>query len=340
MPQSIVILGMHRSGTSALAGLMVAAGASPGSPLVGANDGNPRGYWELAPLVAFNDRLLRTLGREWHDIAPLAPGWEREPAIVACDREAVALLQAQFAGRATVLLKDPRLCLTLPFWRRALHAAGHRMHVVVMVRPVAEVVLSLNARYAFPPSAVAYLWARSTLGALRATFDEPSTLVTFADVMARPARVAARIDAAAGTALTGLDAAAATVDPALYHQRDAATAGLPAALESLCADMYAACAEAAHLDARIGAAACMHFQAALGQLDVSLLPQLLQQALWSAREAASALADEIAAARVAHRARDERELQLRARIGALEAAAGDAAPAAALASGSSGTSEG
>ncbi len=64
----VLVTGMHRSGTSALAGALLAAGLEGGS----ASDlestpiaANPAGYAERRSLVAFNDRLLQSLGWRW-----------------------------------------------------------------------------------------------------------------------------------------------------------------------------------------------------------------------------------------------------------------------------------
>src|SRR5262249_1740037 len=73
---AIVVLGMHRSGTSALAGMLHHLGVALGDELMPATADNPRGYWEHRDIVAINDRLMTELGRTWHDVRPLPPMWE------------------------------------------------------------------------------------------------------------------------------------------------------------------------------------------------------------------------------------------------------------------------
>ena len=63
----LVVLGMHRSGTSLLANLLGRLGASYGGPLIQAHVDNPGGYWEHAEIVSIHDDFLASRGRSWHD---------------------------------------------------------------------------------------------------------------------------------------------------------------------------------------------------------------------------------------------------------------------------------
>src|SRR3546814_8776754 len=58
---ALVVLGMHRSGTSALANALAAAGADPGERLVPGSPGNETGHWEDAFEVATHQRLLAAM---------------------------------------------------------------------------------------------------------------------------------------------------------------------------------------------------------------------------------------------------------------------------------------
>src|SRR5450432_3468844 len=65
--QAILILGMHRSGTSALSGAACTLGASAPRTLLPANFANPNGYWESLPLVQAHNELLESAGSSWDD---------------------------------------------------------------------------------------------------------------------------------------------------------------------------------------------------------------------------------------------------------------------------------
>src|ERR1700686_2628559 len=90
---ALVVLGMHRSGTSALAGMLHHLGVALGERLMPASPDNPRGYWEHSEIVDADQRLMASLGWAWDDIRPLPAGFEREAAAQAATRELIAILR-------------------------------------------------------------------------------------------------------------------------------------------------------------------------------------------------------------------------------------------------------
>lgn len=86
---ALVVLGMHRSGTSALTRLLHTAGADAGGRLLGASAGNELGHWEDAFVVETNERLLAALGRRWDDVRPLPAGWLQDESAVAARRDII-----------------------------------------------------------------------------------------------------------------------------------------------------------------------------------------------------------------------------------------------------------
>ena len=75
MPDVIVVLGMHRSGTSAVAGTLTKLGGAAPKHLLTADSGNPRGYFESVAFMEFHDELLASAGSCWHDWRLFNPGW-------------------------------------------------------------------------------------------------------------------------------------------------------------------------------------------------------------------------------------------------------------------------
>src|SRR5580658_3699015 len=119
----IFIVGMHRSGTSATAGALAALGmASPsGSDRTSTTEWNERGNFESKRLMAVNDRLLSVLGGSWSGPPELEPGWEGDHALDDLRARAGRAFAQSFPTRPTAW-KDPRSCLTLPFWRTVVTA--------------------------------------------------------------------------------------------------------------------------------------------------------------------------------------------------------------------------
>ena len=190
---AILVLGMHRSGTSVLTRMLNLLGAAvPGDLMPEAND-NPRGYWESRPIARFNNGLLRSAGSDWNDDSAIPAGWFSAPARQADADIALALLEQEFGDAPVVVFKDPRLCRLLPFWQQVLEQrAGRRCHAVLMLRDPLEVVHSLQARLhdaATRPAAVAatsrglLLWLRHVLDAERHSRSLPRGVVDYGQLL-------------------------------------------------------------------------------------------------------------------------------------------------------------
>jgi len=173
---------MHRSGTSALTRVLSLHGAALGDGLMAPGPGNPKGFWEKQEIAELNDRLLAALGSSWNDPRPLPEGWLDGEHAVRAEEEIGAVLEG-FRDAALFAIKDPRLTMLLPLWRRALERAGIRVVVVLVVRPVAEVAKSLAARDGWPIGLGWLLWSRSVHDMLRNVAGLPNCVVTYASLL-------------------------------------------------------------------------------------------------------------------------------------------------------------
>ena len=167
--QLVVVIGMHRSGTSLAMQALAALGVEVGEALIGADAHNPRGYLEAAQVVALHDDLLGDLGRGWgtpEHLLPLPPGWGRSAAGRRAQARIAAVLEARIAaagGAERIALKDPRLTLFLPLWRRAARRLGVGMRIVLCLRHPAAVAASLAARDRFAVDYAQALWLSYTV---------------------------------------------------------------------------------------------------------------------------------------------------------------------------------
>ncbi len=154
---AMVVLGMHRSGTSAFARVLNLCGAFLPERLIAADaERNPRGYWEAVDVVALNERALEQLGGAWD--RPDAVGDADAAYARAFVREVALLLASEYGGHHDVLIKDPRMGALAPLWDRALRACGYRTAYVVPVRHPLEVARSLQARDGIGVRAGLGLW--------------------------------------------------------------------------------------------------------------------------------------------------------------------------------------
>ncbi|MFM1904040.1 MAG: hypothetical protein RLZZ440_1940 [Planctomycetota bacterium] len=229
--RAVVVLGMHRSGTSALARLLTLAGAAPPRELMPPTADNPGGYWESRRIARFNNRLLESAGTRWNDDAAIAPAWFATPEREADRAEAAAILAEEFGTAEAIVLKDPRICRLLPFWREVLDAANIEATEVILARDPLEVARSLAARVhvaEFRPAAIPatsrglLLWLRYVLDAELHSRGRSRLALHYADLLGDWRQALAPLFATGAVAPPPAATAAeidAFLDPSLRRQR-------------------------------------------------------------------------------------------------------------------------
>jgi GT2 family glycosyltransferase len=146
----ILVVGMHRSGTSLLGSILQALGVALPGPLIPGDRHNPEGYFERSDITALQEELLIDLQRWWPSEAgllALPDGWLQTPRsqrAAACLRR---LLRADLAHQqGPWAIKDPRSSLLLPLWRQVTAELELPLRLLLAVRDPAEVVVSLIGR--------------------------------------------------------------------------------------------------------------------------------------------------------------------------------------------------
>jgi hypothetical protein len=219
-PGGVCVLGMHRSGTSLVARLLNLLGVDlgPADQMMPAMPSNPRGHWEQQFIVELNDEILRRLGGSWSQPPVLPTGWEESPLLEDLRGRARILLDRYFSNSALWGWKDPRACLTLPFWRQLVP----RMQYVICLRNVVDVARSLEHRDGMSIDDATQLWLSHTLAALTHTTGEPRLLFFYDDLVTDWRLEARRLAAFLGRAdqIDRSDVLAQIeeeVDPSLRH---------------------------------------------------------------------------------------------------------------------------
>ena len=189
----VLVLGMHRSGTSTLARGLRVLGVAWGQKLLPAHPGNPKGLFEDAGLYAFNKALLAQLGLTWR--SPEAPDTAalRRLAAGPPGVTALSLLREKSAGQAIPGLKDPRMSRLLPFWRPVLAASGLRAHCCIALRHPESVAHSLWQRDRLDAEHSHALWLAYLLDALEGSTGLPRLLTDYGLLLHRPERQLQRL---------------------------------------------------------------------------------------------------------------------------------------------------
>ena len=186
----ICVLGMHRSGTSVATRLMNLLGVYLGAEehLMGPHPDNPKGYWEYRPILDLNEEILGRLGGNWHEPPISPPGWETTAEFADLRQRARDLVARTFTS-GDWGWKDPRTCLTLPFWRQILPP----VHYVICMRSPAEVAASLEKRDGFTVEKSIRLWQVYTEAALEQTAGLPRHFIFYEDLIHSPREEASRL---------------------------------------------------------------------------------------------------------------------------------------------------
>ena len=236
MSRALCILGMMRTGTSAVAGILDLLGVhfGPEERLLEPNVANPAGFWEHKGIIALNDELLKRLGGAWY--APPSPslGWQERSDFDDLRARAKALVETELAVHQAWAWKDPRTCLTLPFWRPL---APDLIPVICLRRP-ADAAQSLATmgwaavdRLEQPYKRALDLWLRYTTSALDHTRGRARLLVFYDELIDDPDRQSERLAAFAGLSERLTPAVRHEIEgfirPALGHLREAADLRCP-----------------------------------------------------------------------------------------------------------------
>jgi len=184
-PMGALVLGMHRSGTSAATGLINLLGLSTcvsDDLLIGART-NAKGHWESKSLFKFNDRLLAEMGRTWWYPPSLEElnHWEADRNRTTYD-EGRSTFDRVHPDRPWVW-KDPRTCLTLSFWR---HALSHRAAGIIVFRNPLDVAHSLNRRDYMSIEFGVALWARYNRVLVEQAGGMPVLMTPYDDIVRDP----------------------------------------------------------------------------------------------------------------------------------------------------------
>jgi hypothetical protein len=181
---ALIVLGMHRSGTSALTRVLSLLGGRLPRTLMGAHEGNQTGHWESVAIADLNDEILAAAGSIWHDWSPVNSRFAESAEGAQLLQKARTTVREEFGDAPLFVLKDPRICRLMPFWRKTLMAESIDPAIVVPLRSPIEVARSLAARDGFGETEGLLLWLRHVLDAEATTRDLPRIFLTYDQLLA------------------------------------------------------------------------------------------------------------------------------------------------------------
>ena len=199
-PKLTIVLGMHRSGTSALTGMLHASGLGAPNDALGATESNPFGYWESSCLVELSNRLLHDLGSHWSRMFDLPPRWITSPLVAQWISDYLQAFSLVFNENKHLVVKDPRLCILLEPLLPCLQSGLMEVDYLLILRSPVEVIASLNKSEGIGFNESLKLWIDSVLSSERLTRHCRRNIVTFSGLLENPAGILRACYAAWGIA--------------------------------------------------------------------------------------------------------------------------------------------
>jgi hypothetical protein len=236
--EAVVILPMHRSGSSAMSRVLNLLGCDLPKTLMLGNETNPTGHWESVEIRALNDDILTSGGSQWQDWQAFNPNWYRTSKPHEFRDRALKVLEKEVGSSSLFVFKDPRVCRIFPFWRDTFDAAGIEPKIIMTVRHPQEVAASLERRKenGIPVLVGLLLWLRYMLEAEADTRGMTRATVSYDRLLQDPIGLAESLQDQLGLFWPSLselqaDVISSYMDPSLRHHNVAADRGLARATE-------------------------------------------------------------------------------------------------------------
>ena len=218
----VVVIGMHRSGTSAVTRLINMMGAyfGPESLSKGFRKVNYKGFWERKDVLRLNRDILASAGARWNRIAAFETAVLDEKRFDEFRSRARRIILEMDAHRPWVV-KEPCLCLTFPVWREALEVP---VCVHVNRSPI-QVARSLQVRDAIPLDVGIALWEKYLRTAIAVTRGVPHVFIRYEQLMSDPLGESRllldglRQHGVRGLSMPGENEIGSFIDPDLHRNR-------------------------------------------------------------------------------------------------------------------------
>ena len=193
----IVILGMHRSGSSVITRGIQALGVDLGDNLMPPAEGNnSKGFFEDLDIYRFNEQLLKVLGSNWYSLRPVDEQRLTGAEFSEYRCKANQLITEKLGTNQLFAFKDPRTAVLIPFWRCVFDNLELEDKYVITVRNPMEIAASLKARDGFDMRRGLYLWAKHAVEAVRHTEGKPRVFVAYDAVLREPLEQLTRLASA------------------------------------------------------------------------------------------------------------------------------------------------
>ena len=187
MKKIVVVLGMHRSGTSVMTRSLRSMGVDLGNDLMPpVLEENEKGYFEDNSINQINEMILRHFDMTWDslDVNPIK--LLNGNYLFELRQKSIDLLKSKFNDSSVFGLKNPRIPLLLPFWQSIFKQMNLDVYYIIALRNPMSVASSLEKRNKFDPYKSYYLWFLNNVHSINNTRDKRRLVVDYDALMDHP----------------------------------------------------------------------------------------------------------------------------------------------------------
>jgi len=184
--QLVFILGMHRSGTSAITGMLAQAGFTAPTDQIEANIVNAKGFWESVSINKLNEDFLQQMESHWSSSLPLPAGWRESIRTREWRSSLIKIISKTFGGAELPTIKDPRFCELILGLEPWLESRLIDTSFIIPVRNPIEVCNSLLQAQGTELETALRLWIKSIFMSELATRGYRRKFISFDALLENP----------------------------------------------------------------------------------------------------------------------------------------------------------
>lgn len=182
----IVVLGMHRSGTSTVMNALACMGVSLGDDLLPPGKDNPKGFFEDKSINDLNIEMLDVIGQDWFSLSLVTEAQVAQLISLGYLEKATELLRRKMADHLYFGFKDPRVAKLLKFWKKVFAQLDCSISYVLCLRHPLSVANSVLKRNKTPIRKGYLLWLSYNLAIVTEALDTPLVALDYDQLMETP----------------------------------------------------------------------------------------------------------------------------------------------------------
>lgn len=189
----ILVVGMHRSGMSAVTRALSLCGASLPRDLIEPASDNPVGFWEGRQIFDIHEDIFRSVGSSWTDMKGLPPHWFASEEAALFRYRLGRAIDPDLSSVHPLLVKDRRLWRLLPLWKQLCAEREIDVRFVLPVRHPLEIAESLDTGSPTATAEALLLWLRHVLEVERETRGLDRCFISYDQFVQDTPRAIARV---------------------------------------------------------------------------------------------------------------------------------------------------